>query len=171
MDALEAIHTRRSIRKYQDKPVDDKTLETILAAAMSAPSACNSQPWQFIVITDREIIEEVPKINSHAAMVLDAPVSIMVCGDVSFEISGGYWVVDCSAAVQNLLLAAHALGLGACWTGVYPETERMERFASLLNLPDNVIPHSLIALGYPGEETPTEDRYKTERVHRQRWTE
>jgi nitroreductase len=169
MDALEAIHTRRSIRTYQDKPVPDDLIQEVLAAAMSAPSACNAQPWQFVVIRDREILKEIPRINSHAAMAAHAPLAILVCGDLGLEISAGYWVVDCAAAVQNLLLAAHALGLGAVWTGVFPQQDRIESFRGLLKLPQQVVPHSLIAIGYPAEQPAHEDRYRPDRVHPDGW--
>lgn len=169
MHALEAIRTRRSIRQYQDKPVSQDLVQQILAAAMSAPSACNAQPWQFVVIRDRKILKEVPRVNSHAAMAEHAPLAIFVCGDLSLEISAGFWVVDCAAAVQNLLLAAHALGLGAVWTGVWPREDRIDEFRRLLNLPQHVVPHSLIPLGYPAEQPLHEDRYRAERVHHDGW--
>jgi len=169
MDVLEAIHTRRSIRAYQDKPVPEDLVQKVLAAAMSAPSACNAQPWQFIVIRDRKILKEIPRINSYAAMAAHASLAILVCGDLRLEISAGYWVVDCSAAVQNLLLATHALGLGAVWTGVFPQKERMEAFRSLLNLPQQVVPHSLIAMGYPAEQPAHGNRYRPDRVHPDGW--
>lgn len=169
MDVFEAIRTRRSIRKYQDKGVPEELVEKVLAAAMAAPSACNAQPWQFVVLADRDLIAEVPKINSHASMALEAPLSILVCGDTSLEISPGYWPVDCAAAVENLLLAAHALGLGAVWTGVWPQQDRIENFRRLLGLPESVIPHSLIVLGYPGEQPAYEDRFRPERIHRNGW--
>lgn len=169
MDALEAIHTRRSIRKYADRPVPDELVQKILRAAMSAPSACNTQPWHFVVITDRKLLARVPKVNPYAAMAKGAPLAILVAGDVTLKQVPGYWVVDCAAAVQNLLLAAHALGLGAVWTGVYPRQERMEGFRRLLSLPENVAAHSLIVLGYPAETLAREDRFKQERVHRDGW--
>jgi len=169
MDALEAIRTRRSIRQYQDKPVPQDLVQQVLAAAMSAPSACNAQPWQFVVIRDRTILKEIPRINSHAAMAEQAPLAILVCGDLSLEISPGFWVIDCAAAVQNLLLAAHALGLGAVWTGVYPCQDRIEGFRRLLNLPQQVVPHSLIPLGYPAEEPAHEDRFRADHVHHDGW--
>ena len=169
MDALEAIHGRRSIRKYRDRPVPEELLRQVLAAAMSAPSANNSQPWQFVLISDPHLLAEIPKINPHAHMAARAPVAILVCGDLSLEVSAGYWVVDCAAAVQNLLLAAHALGLGAVWTGVYPRELRIEGLRLLLDLPENVRPHSLIVLGYPAEQPGSEDRYRAERVHQNRW--
>ena len=170
MDALDAIHTRRSIRKYEDKPVPEELVQKVLAAAMSAPSANNTQPWHFVVITDRKLLGEVPKINRYAAMAEHAPLAILVCGDVTLKQVPGYWVVDCSAAVENLLLAAHALGLGAVWTGIYPRQERMDGFRRLLSLPENVAAHSLIVLGYPAETRPREDRYREERVHQEGWT-
>jgi hypothetical protein len=119
MDTLDAIHTRRSIRKYLHTPVPPDVLQQVLSAAMYAPSACNQQPWQFVVLDDRKLLREVPKINSYAAMAAEAPVAILVCGDSSLETVPDYWVIDCSAAVQNLLLAAHALGrrLSAAGTG------------------------------------------------------
>lgn len=169
MDTFEAIRTRRSIRRFLDSPVPEDVLESLLCSAMYAPSACNQQPWQFVVIKDRQLLREVPKINPYAAMAADAPVAILVCGDSSLEKVPGYWVVDCSAAVQNLLLAAHALGLGAVWTGVYPQQERVEAFRGLLGLPQNVTPHSLIPLGYPAEQPPQEERYHTDRVHCDGW--
>ena len=170
METLEAIHTRRSIRKYEDKPVPEEVVRKVLAAAMSAPSAWNTQPWHFVVITEQRLLDQIPKINPHAKMAADAPVAILVCGDVTLKNVPGYWVVDCAAAAQNLLLAAHALGLGAVWTGVYPRQERMEGFRRLLNLPEDVAAHSLIPLGYPAETLAGEDRYRQERVHRNGWS-
>ncbi len=169
MDALEAIHTRRSIRKYQPRPVPEELIQKLLAAAMSAPSAGNSQPWHFVVLTEKEILREIPAINPYAAMADEAPAAILVCGDTTVEKYAGYWVVDCAAAVENLLLAAHALGLGAVWTGTYPRKERMEAYGRLLNLPQEVVPHTLVVLGYPAERLPAEDRYRPERVHLNRW--
>ena len=169
MDVLETIRTRRSIRKYLDKPVSKDVLQQVLTAAMSAPSACNAQPWQFVVLEDRKLLGEVPKIHPYAAMAAEAPLAILVCGDTSLEQVPGYWVIDCSAAIENLLLATHALGLGAVWTGVYPQQERVEGFRRLLGLPKNVIPHSLIPLGYPDEQPPQEERYRANRVHHEGW--
>jgi nitroreductase len=169
MDALEAIFTRRSIRKFQRKAVPDEMVRTMLAAAMSAPTADNAQPWQFIVITDRRRLEAIPTIHAYARMAADAALAIVVCGDRSLEIAPDYWLLDCSAAVQNVLLAAHALGLGAVWCGVYPGEDRIERFRQYLGLPGHVIPHSLIAIGHPAEQPGPVDRYREDRVHRERW--
>ncbi len=170
MEALEAIHTRQSIRQFQDKPISEKLVEQILRAAMAAPSACNKQPWQFVVIDDRQRLAEIPQVNPHAAMAARAPLAILVCGDLSLEHPSGYWVVDCAAAVQNMLLAAHALGLGAVWTGVYPRQQRIEDLRRLFGLPEHIKPHSLLVFGYPAEQPPHEDRYRPDRVFRNGFT-
>ncbi len=169
MDVLETIHTRRSIRKYRDRPVPEELIQKLLAAAMQAPSARNEQPWQFVVIDDRTMLAKIPEFMPNAAMAAQAPLAILVCGDLGLEKSPGYWVVDCAAAVENLLLAAHALGLGAVWCGVYPRDKRMDGLQQLVGLPKNVIAHSLVVLGYPAEQAPPEDRYRSERVYHNRW--
>jgi nitroreductase len=169
MDTLEAIHARRSVRRYEDRPVSEELIQKLLSAAMSAPSARNAQPWQFVVIDDRQKLAEIARINPNALMCRAAPLGILVCGDLGLEKSAGYWVVDCSAAVQNMLLAAHALGLGAVWTGVYPREERMEGLRRLVELPENVIPHSLVVLGHPAENPSPQDHFHPDRVHRNRW--
>jgi len=170
MDTLEAIFTRRSIRRYQPRAVPEELVQKLLAAAMAAPSARNEQPWHFVVLTERSLLTEVPKITPNAPMAADAPLGILICGDLRLELSPGYWVVDCSAAAQNMLLAAHALGLGAVWCGVYPRQERMEGFSRLLGLPEEVKPHSLILVGYPAEQRGPEERFRPDRIHYQRWS-
>jgi len=169
MDTLEAIHGRRSIRKYENKPVAEEMIEQLLRAAMTAPSARNAQPWQFVVLDRRELLQTGAKINPNAHMAATAPLAILVCGDLSLEKSAGYWPQDCAAAVQNMLLAAHALGLGAVWTGIYPRENRVEGFQELFDLPKNVVPHSMIVIGHPAEQSGPQDRYKGDRVHRNRW--
>ena len=169
MDTIEAIHTRRSIRKYTDEPVSEETIETLLRAAMAAPSAGNEQPWHFAVIDDRKLLDEIPKFHPYSTMLKEAPVAILIAGDLSLETYEGYWVQDCSAATQNLLLAAHAEGLGAVWLGVHPVDEREAGMRKLLGIPDNVIPFSLIALGHPAEQKGREDRYQASRVRRNGW--
>jgi nitroreductase len=170
MDTLTAIHTRRSIRKYEDRPVPQELVDKLLAAAMSAPSARNAQPWQFVVIDDRPMLTEIARINPNAQMAAKAPLAILVCGDLDLELSEGYWVVDCAAAVENLLLAAHALGLGAVWTGVYPRQERMDGLRRLVGLPERVIAHSLVVVGYSAEQPRSKERFLPERVRRNHWS-
>ncbi len=169
MDTLEAIHTRRSIRRYTSQSVEDELIQEILAAGMSAPSAGNQQPWQFIVITNKSVLEEIPHISPYAAMVREAPVAILICGDLKLERFKGFWVQDCSAATQNMLLAAHALGLGAVWTGIYPMQDRVEGFKKLLRIPEDVIPFALIPIGYPAQQSRRENRLKEDRIHYNHW--
>lgn len=169
MDVLEAIHTRRSIRKFLDQPVGEDLIEKLLAAAMQAPSARNQQPWRFVVIDDRSILAKIPPFMPNAAMTAGAPLAILICGDLELEKSEGYWVVDCAAAAENMLLAAHALGLGACWCGVYPRENRMEGLRHLLGLPQNVMAHSLVVVGHPAEQPKPENRYQAARISRNGW--
>jgi nitroreductase len=169
MDALEAIHTRRSIRLYTPQPVPDELIDQLLRAAMSAPSAGNQQPWQFVVIRQRQTLDKIPTFHPHSEMVKQACVAILVCGDTRLEKNVGFWVQDCSAATQNLLLAAHALGLGAVWVGVYPREERVSEFRKLLGIPEEVIPFALVPVGYPAEIKPPANRYDPARIHRDRW--
>jgi nitroreductase len=124
MDAIEAILGRRSIRSYTDKPVAKETVQQLLEAAMAAPSAGNQQPWHFVVVDDRALLEKITTVHPYAQMAKSAQLGILVCGDLSLEMHQGYWVQDCAAATENLLVAAHALGLGAVWTGVHPRSER-----------------------------------------------
>ena len=170
MDVFEAIYSRRSIRKFKDKqPVSDELIKELLGAAMMAPSAGNQQPWQFIVVDDREKLDAIPEYSPYTTMVKSAPIGILVCGDTSLEKYPGYWVQDCSAAIQNMLLAIHAKGLGAVWTGVHPIEERVAGFKKNFNLPENVIPLGFIVIGWPDQESKKKDRYKEERVHKNIW--
>jgi nitroreductase len=137
---------------------------------MMAPSALNSQPWHFVVVTDRAMLTEIAAKNKHAEMTKDAQLAILVCADLKLEEISGYWPQDCSAAVQNLLLAAHALGLGAVWTGIHPNDECTEGYRRMFELPPNIMPHSLIPIGFPAESPETEDRYREDRIHKERWS-
>jgi nitroreductase len=169
METLEAIHTRQSIRKFTDKNIPEELLTKLLEAAMYAPSARNTQPWHFIVITDRNLLGKIPHVHPYAEMCYDAGAAILVCGDTNIEKLEGYVALNCGAASQNILLAAHDLGLGGVWLGVYPRKERMEPIVKLFNLPPNIIPVSLIALGCPNEKIPRPERFKEERIHLNRW--
>jgi len=169
MEAIEAIMTRRSIRKFKEGGISEESIRLLLEAAMSAPSAGNEQPWRFVVIDDRRILDAIPRIHPYTTMLKDAPLAILVCGDTSLEKYRGFWVQDCSAAVQNLLLAAHAIGLGAVWTGFHPMEDRVEGMRNLLGLPDHVIPLALVPLGHPDQPSGRQDRFREDRVHRNRW--
>ena len=169
MDLFTALHTRRSIRRYTDQPVSDQDLRIILDAAMAAPSAGNVQPWEFIVIDDPAILTKVPGINPYAPMATHAPLSVMVCGNLNAEKYKGCWVQDCSAAIQNFLLAAFGLGLGTVWTAVHPMEDRVAAFKQLLNLPEHIIPLGLIVLGYPAVDPERKSRFEAAKVHHNLW--
>lgn len=169
MDVIEAIKTRRSIRKFIDKPVPKEMIETILGAAMLAPSAANQQSWHFIVVTDRKKLDGVPDFHPYAKMIRQASAAIVVCGAPEGTDWPDFWVQDCSAATQNLLLAARGLGLGTVWTGVYPLEERMEKTRVHFGIPDNVLPLAIVPLGWPDGEFSAKDRYKADRVHYDSW--
>ena len=169
MDAMDVILTRRSVRKYHKKPLSEQIVKELLDAAMSAPSASNEQPWHFILINDPEILGKIPTFHNHAKMLSDASVAILVCGDLDLEKHKGMWTQDCSAATQNILLAVRAKGLGAVWLGIFPREERTKGMKELTNLPDNVIPFSLISIGYPVEKQNKVNRYDDSRIHHNKW--
>ena len=169
MDLFEALYTRRSIRSFTDVPVAEADLETLLRAAMAAPSAGNAQPWHFVVVTERAVLDAIPGIHPYAAMCKTAQAAVVVCAELSLEKYPGNWVLDCAAATQNLLLAARGLGIGSVWCGLYPQQERMAAMAGLLKLPEGVAPHALAVLGHPAQEFKKIDRFKPERVHRNGW--
>ncbi len=151
------------------RAVPPELIDKVLRAAMAAPSAGNQQPWHFVVIDDRALLDEIARFHPYAGMLKQAPTAIIVCGDASLEQHQGYWVQDCSAAIENLLLAAHALALGAVWVGVYPREERVARMQELLGIPAEVTPLGLVALGYPAEQPEPADRFNRARIHRNGW--
>lgn len=165
METMQALYTRRSVRKYQNKPVPLELIEEAVKAAMFAPSARNQQPWEFIIINKRELLDEIPSFSPYAAMVKDAAAGVLICFNKNHETAEGFFPQDLGAATQNLLLALHAEGLGAVWTGVYPRDDRMAGFIKMFNLPKNVIPYSFTVIGYPEKEPEKVDRFKKERVH------
>ena len=169
MDAIDGILTRRSIRKYTKKSIPDEVIKELLEAGVSAPSAGNQQPWQFIVIDNREVLDEASQVLPNGKLLKDANKAILVCGDLNLETHKGYWPIDCSAATQNILLAAHAKGLGACWLGIYPREERVENLKKLFKTPEHIIPFSVISLGFPDEESKKVDRYDDSKIHKNTW--
>jgi nitroreductase len=169
MDAIEALLTRRSVRQFTPEPVSEDQTTALLRAAMHAPSACNQQPWHFVVVTEREKLLEITRLHPYAKMLEQAPLAIFVCADVTLETCPGNWVIDCSAATQNLLLAAHALGLGGVWVGIHPVEARVKELSQLLGLPSYVMPLCLTAIGHPAEPLSQVDRYIAERIHRGGW--
>jgi nitroreductase len=168
MEALEAIMSRRSIRKYKDKKIPDETIAILLKAAMNAPSAHNRQPWHFIVVDDRETLKKVPEYHQYSKMLETASHAIVVLGDSKLQ-ETDFWIHDCSAATENILIAANALGLGAVWLGVHPNKELIEGTKKLFNVPENVTPLGFISLGYPDETKPPRENYNPDRVHKNKW--
>jgi nitroreductase len=168
---IEAIITRRSIRHYIRKNVDKSLIELLLKSAMYAPSARNEQPWHFIVIDRQELFKRIMKVHPYSSMLSEAAAAILVCGDEKLELSRGYWPVDCSAATQNILLAAHSLGLGSVWLGVYPRKERMDGIRDIFMLPDHIRPFSLVSIGYPSERKEIPERFREDRVSWNLWAE
>lgn len=166
MDALEALFTRRSIRKYTDEPVSDEDLKTILEAGMNAPSANNRQPWHFVVVDDRVKLNGIMEIHPYAKMLAQAPMAIVVVADTE---RSSYFQQDCAAAIENILLAARALELGTVWCGVYPNEERVAGMAELFDIPEPYKPLAVLALGHPAEEKGRVDRWSDEKVHRNSW--
>ncbi|HHV99379.1 MAG TPA: nitroreductase family protein [Clostridiaceae bacterium] len=169
MDVLEAIFTRRSIRKYTGAPVSEADLKTILKAGFCAPSAMNLQPRHFVVLKDSDILNKITEIHPYAEMLTQAGCGILVCGDRTKQSEIGYIVEDCSASIQNMLLAAHGLGLGAVWCGVYPREQRVNGISQLLKLPENIVPVGLVVVGHKDESKEPNDRYDETKVHFDKW--
>ena len=169
MDTLQAITKRRSIRKFTNRPLSQQQLETLLNAAMLAPTARNCQEWDFVVVRDRNVLNQLMKAHPYAHMLATADCAIIVCDDTRRETAAGYWPGDCGAATQNILLAATDMGLGSVWLGVYPTQERMEGVARVLGLPKEVLPFNIIALGYPDEKKEDVDRFDPAKVHYEKW--
>ena len=180
--ALDVIMSRTSIRSFTGDPVSKDQLETILRAGMAAPTAMNGQPWRFVVVTDREKIAQVFASGFRGEMFTKAGAVIVVCGQTTSmdrpfgqpdapeqEMPNMFWYEDCSAAAENILLAAHALGLGAVWTAGYPAEERIAPIAAALGLPDNVKPLCIIPVGVPDENPEPKDKWKPENIHWEQW--
>ncbi len=166
---LDVIRCRRSVRKYTGEAVSRDVLEELLRAGMQAPSARNLQPWEFVLVTDRDILNRIPEYHPYSSMVPGASAVILVCGDTSRQDNPGYIAQDCAAVTQNILLEAVAQGLGAVWLGVYPKPERINGMRLLFKLPDHVLPVSLVSIGVPGENPEPEDRFDSRRIHLNSW--
>jgi nitroreductase len=166
---MDPVLTRRSIRKYQDKPVPDDVLQDLLEAAMAAPSAGDERPWHFVVIRNPDDLAQAAGTQPNGNPLKNAPLAVLVCADLQLLKYEGFWVQDCAASVQNLLIHACAKGLGTVWMGVYPHEERMQPLVEQFGLPEHVIPFALIPVGFPAEQKPPANRYNELRVHQDRW--
>lgn len=171
MDAFAALLGRRSIRRFAAGDVDEPTLTRLLEAGMAAPSAGNQQPWRFVVLRDPKIKAAVAALSPHAGMLGESPLGIVVCGDLAAEKHAGYWTQDCAAATENILLAAHALGLGAVWLGYYPREERWRGAQRVLGLPERVVPLAVLAIGWPAEHKDPAGRFDPAFIHLDGWQE
>jgi nitroreductase len=168
---LDFLLGRRSIRVYSPGEVSEAALTKLLEAAMAAPSAMTKDPWRFVLVRDKQSLAKLATLHPGAAMLSSAAMAIVVCGDldVAFDRQLSYLLQDCSAAIENLLLAAHAQGLGACWVGIHPGEALIKQVRELLSLPAAVVPIAVVSLGQPGEQLPARTRYNAGYVHRERW--
>ncbi|MCX6330054.1 MAG: nitroreductase family protein [Bacteroidia bacterium] len=170
MELFEGLISRCSIRKYTGERIDEAKITAIIKAGMYAPSARNKRPWHFIVIDDREVMKKIMKVHPYSSMLAEASHAIVVCGDEKMENGPGYYKLDCSAATQNILLAAHSMNLGAVWLGVEPRWERIKAISSILGLPQHVHPLSIVSVGVPvkiPKERP--ERFEPEKIRRNKW--
>lgn len=167
---LQTIFQRKSVRDFLPKKVSREILDTLVRAGMAAPTGRDIRPWEFVVVTERILLDTLARVLPYAAMLAEAPAAIVVCGRTDVTAGGSsYWYLDCSAAAENILLAAESLGLGAVWTATYPYEDRMQAVAGILELPDEVLSLNVIPVGYPrGEQTPKE-KYDSSRIHRNKW--
>ena len=170
-NALNVIYTRRSVRSFTGEKISRKDLLKILRAGMSAPSAVNIQPWAFIVVTERETLDQLCEKLPYAKMLDKSGAAIIVCGipDKDKVYAKDYWVMDCSAATENILLAAHALGFGAVWTAVYVDKERIDTVRKILDIPDDIIPLNVIPIGIQKKKGTAIDKYNADNIHWERW--
>lgn len=166
---MSIIYNRKSIRKYTNEEVSDDQVKDLLKAAMAAPSAGNAQPWDFIVVRNKDTFEEIMKISKYSTPLKTASVAIIVCGNKDKEKFPGYWVQDCSAATENLLLRAEEIGLGGVWLGIYPEEGRVNGLKKLFNLPETITPLAVISIGYPDENRAATDRFNEDNIHFETW--
>lgn len=168
--AIENIMTRTSIRQFAAQPVTDEQVETLLRCGLAAPTAVNAQPWEFVVVRDRAILDTLAARYPNTRISENVSVAIVPCGNLekTFSAAPDFWIQDVSAATENILLAAHAMGLGAVWTGVYP-TDKVAPVQQLLGLPHHIVPLCIIPVGYPAENPAPKDKYKPEIIHYDRW--
>ncbi|MEJ8779383.1 MULTISPECIES: nitroreductase family protein [Butyricimonas] len=163
---LENIAERKSVRKYLNKSVEEDKIDAMVKAGMAAPSGMDRRPWEFVVVTDREALDSMAAKLPYAKMLTNAPLAIVVCGDTT---RSSYWYLDCSAATQNVLLAAEALGLGAVWTAAYPYEDRIDVVRQNTGLPENIVPLCVIPIGYPDGPQKAKDKFDPQRVHRNKY--
>ena len=171
-EAIENLMTRVSVREFTGEKISAEQIDTLLRAAMAAPSALNKQPWAFVVVTDEKIIAQLGEALPSSRCSNHPACAFIPCGDLSKTIEGdlaAFWINDVSAATENLLLAAHAMGLGAVWTGLHPDMNRVSMVQQLLGLPEHIIPLCVVPVGVPAEQPAVKDKYKPENIHYNGW--
>lgn len=169
---INTIMSRKSVRSFTSDTVSIDILNTIVKAAMAAPTAVNMQPWAFVVVNNRETLDKLAEELPYAKMLFEATAAIIVCAIPKESIENNsleYSILDCAAASENILLAVESFGLGAVWTAVYPDTKRIEFVRSFLNIPNDIIPVNIIPIGYPSGENKPKDKYKPEKIHWNKW--
>ncbi|MDD4819985.1 MAG: nitroreductase family protein [Flavobacteriales bacterium] len=169
---IQNIHQRKSVRNYTEEKVTNEQLDTLVRAAMAAPTAMNKQPWAFILINDRAVMDSLANVLPRAQMLREAAAAVIVCGDLNKAGEAEaqqFWIQDCSAASQNILLAAQSMGLGAVWTAVYPKEESIKDVKTFFGMPENIIPLNVIPIGYPSKDENPKDKYKAENIHFNKW--
>lgn len=169
-EVIDCIMTRTSVRSYTDRQVEDSIVNKILRAGMAAPTAANQQPWQFVVVTEQNLKDSIAAAFEYTKMVDHCSFAVVVCGDMDNLFKGdipdgGFWVEDCSAASENMLLAAHALGVGGVWCGIYPLADRETRLREILHLPSNLTPLNVMAFGYPSQPGAPKDKWTPAKIH------
>ncbi len=166
----DVFFTRRSVRSYTDKTIEQEKVDYIMRAAMYAPSANNKRSWQFIVVDNKELFSQINSVHPYASMILEASHAIVVCGDLNIDVAGRRWMQDCAAATQNILLSAASVGVGSCWLGVAPEEDRMQGLVNIFDIPEHVKPFSVVTLGYPKTEMKVvSGRYEEEKIHHNKY--
>jgi nitroreductase len=163
------LRTRRSIREYEEKKIPKEIIMEILKTAMYAPSAHNKQPWEFFVVEERKILNEISNNHPYAKMLKKAPAAVVVLADTKKQPDEGYFAQDCSAATMNILLSAWAYGIGSCWIGVFPKEERIELIKEILKVPERYVPFSIVSLGYPVKLPEKVERFDEKRIHFNVW--
>jgi nitroreductase len=169
MPRTDPILSRRSIRRFTHEKIDEAQVRALLSAGMCAPSADDERPWHFVVVTDPSIRLTLSQVSAYTYVVKDSPVAILVCGDESLQKQHGCWMLDCSAATENILLEANLIGLGAVWLGIYPVEGRIQKVRIVTGAPQHVVPFSIVAVGHPAERKYPISRYDECRVHYEQW--
>lgn len=168
MDAIKAIMERRSVRSYTGEMIPKDDLQTIIKAGMAAPSAMDVRPWSFIIVKDKESLKQLSELP-HTSMLESAGQAIVVCGVLNSEVAKAFWVQDCSAVTENILLAAHALNYGAVWTGVFPVEDKVTAVKEILKMPEDIIPLCVIPLGIEKDSSKPKDKFNPDLIHYDKW--